>query len=45
LPAIRDWCTRVGNGQEWHQAFAAAFGETTSAFYSRFEAFRAGYVR
>ena len=45
LPAIRDWCMRVGNGQEWHQAFAAAFGETTSAFYSRFEALRAEYVR
>ena len=45
LPAIRDWCTRVGTGQEWHQAFAAAFGETTDAFYARFEAFRADYVR
>ncbi len=45
LPAIRDWCARVGSGQEWHEAFAAAFGETTGAFYARFEAFRAGYVR
>jgi hypothetical protein len=45
LPAIRDWCTRVGSGQEWRQAFAAAFGETTDAFYARFEAFRAQYVR
>lgn len=45
LSTIRDWCTRVGNGQEWHQAFAAAFGETTDAFYARFEAFRADYVR
>ena len=45
LSTIRDWCTRVGSGQEWHQAFAAAFGETTAAFYSRFEAFRADYVR
>jgi hypothetical protein len=45
LSTIRDWCTRVGNGQEWHQAFAAAFGETTDAFYARFEAFRAEYVR
>ncbi|HVD30682.1 MAG TPA: hypothetical protein VNE19_03100 [Methylomirabilota bacterium] len=44
LSTIRDWCTRVGNGQEWHQAFAAAFGETTDAFYARFEAFRANYV-
>jgi hypothetical protein len=42
---IRDWCARVGAGEEWHQAFAAAFGETTDAFYSRFEAFRAEYVR
>jgi hypothetical protein len=45
LAAIRDWCARVGAGQEWHLAFAAAFGETTTAFYSRFEAFRAEYVR
>ena len=45
LPTIRDWCTRVGSGQEWHQAFAASFGETTDAFYARFEAFRAQYVR
>jgi hypothetical protein len=45
LPAIRDWCARVGGGQEWHQAFAAAFGETTDSFYSRFEAFRAQYTR
>ena len=45
LATIRDWCARVGAGQEWHQAFAAAFGETTDAFYSRFEAFRANYMR
>jgi hypothetical protein len=45
LPAIRDWCTRVGSGQEWHQAFAASFGETTDAFYARFEAFRSEYIR
>jgi hypothetical protein len=45
LATIRDWCTRVGGGQEWHQAFAAAFGETTDAFYARFEAFRADYIR
>jgi hypothetical protein len=45
LSTIRDWCARVGAGQEWHQAFAAAFGETTDAFYARFEAFRADYVR
>ena len=45
LLAIRNWCTRVGAGEEWHQAFASAFGETTDAFYSRFEVFRAEYVR
>jgi hypothetical protein len=45
LLAIRDWCGRVGSGQDWRQAFAAAFGETTDAFYARFEAFRAEYVR
>jgi len=45
LATIRDWCARVGSGQEWHQAFAASFGETTDAFYSRFEVFRAQYVR
>lgn len=45
LPAVRNWCARVGAGQEWHQAFAAAFGETTDAFYSRFESFRADYTR
>jgi len=45
LLSIRDWCTRVGAGQEWHQAFAAAFGESTDSFYSRFEAYRAAYVQ
>src|SRR5438105_4389512 len=45
LATIRDWCARVGTGQEWHAAFAAAFGETTAAFYSRFEVFRSAYVR
>jgi hypothetical protein len=45
LLAIRDWCTRVGGGEDWRHAFAAAFGETTGAFYARFEAFRADYVR
>jgi hypothetical protein len=43
--AIRDWCARVGSGQDWRQAFAASFGETTDSFYRRFEAFRAAYVR
>jgi len=45
LSAMRDWCARVGGGQDWRQAFGAAFGETTNAFYSRFEAFRATYVQ
>jgi hypothetical protein len=45
LATIRDWCRRVGTGQEWHDAFSAAFGETTGAFYARFETFRAEYVR
>jgi len=45
LATIRDWCARVGAGQEWHQAFAAAFGETTDAFYARFEVFRSNYIR
>jgi hypothetical protein len=45
LLAIRDWCARVGTGQEWHQAFAAAFGESTDAFYARFETYRAAYVQ
>jgi hypothetical protein len=45
LATIRDWCARVGAGQEWHQAFASAFGETTDAFYARFEVFRSNYIR
>jgi hypothetical protein len=45
LLAIRDWCSRVGAGQDWRQAFAVAFGETTDAFYARFESFRAEYLR
>jgi hypothetical protein len=44
LLTIRDWCSRVGAGQEWHQAFAAAFGESTDSFYARFEVFRSAYV-
>ncbi|TMF75064.1 MAG: hypothetical protein E6I18_11905 [Chloroflexi bacterium] len=45
LGTIRDWCARVGDGQEWHEAFASAFGETTDAFYARFEVFRSDYTR
>ena len=42
---LRSWCTAVGSGVEWHAAFASAFGETTDAFYARFETFKAAYVR
>ncbi len=42
---LRDWCRRVGAGEEWHAAFASAFGESTDSFYSRFEAYRTQYVR
>jgi hypothetical protein len=45
LLTIRDFCARVGSGQEWHQAFAAAFGESTDSFYARFEAFRSSYLQ
>jgi hypothetical protein len=43
--ALRSYCERVGNGQPWRTAFAAAFGESIDSFYSRFEAFRAAFVR
>jgi hypothetical protein len=42
---VRDFCGRVGRGQEWSAAFAGAFGETTETFYARFERFRADYAR
>ena len=42
---LRSWCTAVGQGVEWHAAFVTAFGETTDAFYARFEAYRAAYLR
>ena len=42
---LRSWCARVGAGADWRSAFAATFGETTDAFYARFEAFRADYQR
>jgi hypothetical protein len=45
LFGIREYCGRVGRGQEWHGAFAAAFGESTDSFYARFERFRADYIR
>jgi hypothetical protein len=42
---LRSWCEAVGRGTEWHAAFASAFGETTDAFYARFEQYRAAYTR
>ena len=42
---LRAWCQAVGRGEEWHAAFAAAFGESTDAFYARFESFKASYLR
>lgn len=43
--ALRAYCERVGGGQPWRAAFAAAFGESVDSFYSRFEAYRADFVR
>ena len=42
---LRAWCTAVGRGVEWHTAFAQAFGETTDAFYARFETYKTAYLR
>ncbi|HEX4743253.1 MAG TPA: hypothetical protein VFW12_01125 [Candidatus Limnocylindria bacterium] len=42
---LRAYCERVGNGQPWRTAFTAAFGESVDSFYSRFEAYRAEFVR
>jgi hypothetical protein len=42
---LRSWCQAVGRGVEWHAAFASAFGETTDAFYARFEAYKSAYLR
>jgi hypothetical protein len=42
---LRSWCEAVGRGVEWHAAFASAFGESTEAFYARFESFRSAYLR
>lgn len=43
--ALRDWCQRVGSGQEWTAAFQAVFGEPVGDFYRRLEQFRAEYAR
>jgi len=45
LLPLRSWCQAVGRGVEWHVAFAQAFGETTDAFYGRFEAYKSAYLR
>lgn len=42
---LRAWCQAVGRGDEWHAAFAAAFGQSTDAFYAQFGSFKASYVR
>jgi hypothetical protein len=43
--ALRNWCVRVGRGEEWHSAFTAAFGQSPDAFYAAFEEFRIAYLR
>ncbi|MGH2379590.1 MAG: hypothetical protein ACRDGT_14125, partial [Candidatus Limnocylindria bacterium] len=43
--ALRDWCERVGAGEEWTAAFESAFGEPVEDFYVRFEAYRSNYAR
>lgn len=41
FPALRDFCSRVGAGQDWHQVFLATFGISLAEFYSQFEQYRA----
>jgi hypothetical protein len=43
--SLRAYCERVGNGMAWRTAFALSFGESVDAFYARFEAYRAEFVR
>jgi hypothetical protein len=43
--ALRTYCARVGRGEPWTAAFAAAFGTDVDSFYTRFESFRAEYAR
>ncbi|HUQ41965.1 MAG TPA: hypothetical protein VM052_05640 [Candidatus Limnocylindrales bacterium] len=43
--ALRTFCSRVGAGEAWRTAFAAAFGVDIDTFYARYEAYRAEYVR
>lgn len=42
--ALRTFCARAGTGEDWHSAFAAAFGVDTATFYTRFEAYRTRYL-
>ncbi len=42
--ALRTYCARVGTGEAWQSAFAAAFGTDVDTFYTRFEAYRAQYL-
>ena len=42
--ALRTYCARVGRGETWQSAFAAAFGTNIDSFYARFESFRAEYA-
>jgi hypothetical protein len=38
--SLNDFCSRVGRGEEWHAAFAQAFGITLADFYAEFETAR-----
>jgi hypothetical protein len=38
--SLRRFCERVGDGVEWHRAFARSFGMPVGQFYYEFEAFR-----
>ncbi|HEU5288168.1 MAG TPA: hypothetical protein VFV20_07185 [Candidatus Limnocylindria bacterium] len=42
--ALRTYCARVGAGELWQTAFAAAFGTDADTFYTRFEAYRTQYL-
>jgi hypothetical protein len=42
---LRRFCSRVGAGEAWTSAFAAAFGVDVETFYTRFEGYRLEYIR
>jgi hypothetical protein len=42
--ALRSYCARVGRGEPWRTAFAAAFGMDVETFYARFEVYRLEYA-